>query len=117
MGQTSENYRISQLADIVAEVVPGCSIEYAPGGGPDKRCYRVSCDKIQRALPNFHPKWTARSGAQELYEAYRREGLSATQLQSAPLHANQPNTKAPHSEKFGRLAAVDQTVRRDRRGA
>ena len=46
VGQTEENYRIRELAAIVAETVPGCRIEYAPDGGPDKRCYRVSCDKI-----------------------------------------------------------------------
>ncbi|HKW34961.1 MAG TPA: SDR family oxidoreductase [Candidatus Acidoferrum sp.] len=77
VGSTSENYRISELADIVKETVPGCRIEYAPGGGPDKRCYRVNCDKILRVLPRFQPKWTARRGAQELYDAYRAEGLTA----------------------------------------
>lgn len=77
VGSTKENYRISELADIVKETVPGCSIEYAPGGGPDKRCYRVNCDKIQRVLPSFRPAWTARMGAQELYDAYRTNGLTA----------------------------------------
>jgi nucleoside-diphosphate-sugar epimerase len=81
VGQTEENYRISELADIVAETVPGCRIEYAPGGGPDKRCYRVNCGKIQRVLPGFRPQWTARKGAQELYEAYRAGGLTAEDLQ------------------------------------
>ena len=81
VGQTEENYRISELADIVAEVVPGCRIEYAAGGGPDKRCYRVNCDKIRRVLPNFHPQWNARQGAQELHEAYRAAGLNAAELE------------------------------------
>jgi nucleoside-diphosphate-sugar epimerase len=75
VGRTQENYRIRELADIVAEVVPGCRIEYAPGGGPDKRCYRICCDKIERTLPNFRPLWTAREGAKELYDAYRAAGL------------------------------------------
>lgn len=81
VGQTEENYRISQLADIVAETVPNCRIEYAAGGGPDKRCYRVSCEKIHRILPNFRPQWTARKGAQELLDAYRAAGLSAADLE------------------------------------
>ena len=76
VGRTDENYRISELADIVAEIVPGCRVQYAPGGGPDKRCYRVSCEKIRRVLPNFRPQWTARKGAQELYDAYREFGLT-----------------------------------------
>jgi len=77
VGQTSENYRISEIADIVGQTVPGCRIEYAPDGGPDKRCYRVSCEKIRRLLPGFKPQWNARKGAQELFEAYRAVGLTA----------------------------------------
>jgi nucleoside-diphosphate-sugar epimerase len=79
VGLTEENYRISELAEVVREVVPGAQIEYAPGGGPDKRCYRVSCEKIRRMLPNFCPQWNARKGAQELYEAYREAGLTDEQ--------------------------------------
>ena len=76
VGQTKETYRIRELADIVTENIPGSHVEYAPDGGPDKRCYRVNCDKIRRVLPNFQPQWTARKGAQELYEAYRAAGLT-----------------------------------------
>ena len=76
VGRTEENYRISQLAEIVAETVPGCRVEYAADGGPDKRCYRINCDKLRRVLPSFQPEWTARKGAQELYDAYRAAGLS-----------------------------------------
>ncbi len=76
VGQTEENYRVSELAEIVAETVPGSRIEYAPGGGPDKRCYRINCDKIRLALPAFRPQWTALKGAQELYAAYQSQGLT-----------------------------------------
>ncbi|MBZ5665692.1 MAG: SDR family oxidoreductase [Acidobacteriia bacterium] len=82
VGRTEENYRIRELANIVAETVPGCRVEYAPGGGPDKRCYRVTCDKIRRVLPEFSPQWTARKGAQELYDAYRAAGLTVQDLES-----------------------------------
>ena len=80
VGRSDENYRIRDLAAIVAETVPGCHIEYALDGGPDKRCYRINCDKILRVLPGFRPQWTARRGAQELYDAYRAAGLTAEDL-------------------------------------
>ena len=80
VGQTEENYRISELAEIVAQTVPGSRVEYAPGGGPDKRCYRVNCDKVRQALPEFQPQWTARTGAQELYESYRANRLTSEDL-------------------------------------
>jgi nucleoside-diphosphate-sugar epimerase len=81
VGITEENYRISQLAEIVGETVPGCRVEYAADGGPDKRCYRINCDKLKRVLPNFKPQWTARTGAQELYDAYRAAGLTFEDLE------------------------------------
>jgi nucleoside-diphosphate-sugar epimerase len=75
VGQTEENYRIRELAEIVREVVPGSRIEYAKDGGPDPRCYRVDFGKICRLLPKFKPQWNARRGAEELYAAYRTAGL------------------------------------------
>jgi nucleoside-diphosphate-sugar epimerase len=81
VGRTDENYRVSELAEIVAETIPGARIEYAADGGPDKRCYRVNCDKIQRMLPGFRPQWTARLGVQELYEAYREAQLSREDME------------------------------------
>src|SRR5713226_8101142 len=41
VGRTAENYQIRGIADMVRDVVPGSRIKYAPGGGPDPRCYRV----------------------------------------------------------------------------
>jgi len=75
VGQTEENYRIRELAHIVQEVVPGSRVEYAKDGGPDPRCYRADFGKIQRLLPDFKPRWTAKRGAEELYGAYRKVGL------------------------------------------
>ncbi len=75
VGQTEENYRVRDLAAIVEEVVPGSRIEYAKDGGPDPRCYRVDFEKIHRLLPDFKPRWSARRGAEELYDAYQSAGL------------------------------------------
>jgi len=66
----SENYRVSELAEIVSEIVPDCKITYAPDAGPDKRCYRVDCSKIADVL-GFKSKWNVRMGVEELYNAYK----------------------------------------------
>jgi nucleoside-diphosphate-sugar epimerase len=76
VGQTAHNYRIRDLAEIVAGVVPGCAIEFAADAGPDTRNYRVNCDKIRRVLPTFQPQWDAVKGAKQLYNAYRQSELS-----------------------------------------
>jgi nucleoside-diphosphate-sugar epimerase len=75
VGQTAHNYRIRDIAEIVAGVVPGCRLEYADDAGPDKRSYRVSFEKIARVLPAYRPQWDARRGAEELYQAYRASDL------------------------------------------
>jgi nucleoside-diphosphate-sugar epimerase len=77
IGSTSENYQIREVADMVRDVVPGCTVRYMEGGGPDPRCYRVSCDKAASSLPGFRAEWTVRRGVEELYEAYRTNALSA----------------------------------------
>jgi len=81
VGRNEDNYQIRELADIVKETVPDCRIEYAPDAGPDKRCYRVDCSKIKRVLPEFKPQWDARKGVLELYEAYKKVGLTLEEFE------------------------------------
>lgn len=81
IGQTRENHRVSEVAEVVAQTVPNCHIEYAPGGSPDKRCYRVNCDKAKNVLQGFEPQWTIERGAKELYETYKRVRLSVNDFE------------------------------------
>jgi nucleoside-diphosphate-sugar epimerase len=81
VGQTAHNYRIRDIAEIVADVVPGCRLEYAPDAGPDTRSYRVSFEKIKTALPAFRPTWDAHAGAAQLYAAYKRRGLTLEEFE------------------------------------
>jgi nucleoside-diphosphate-sugar epimerase len=81
VGQTEENYRIRELAEIVRETVPGSRIEYASDGGPDPRCYRADFSKIFRVVPDFKPRWNAREGARELYAAYQAVGLELAEYE------------------------------------
>lgn len=75
VGRTEHNYRIREIADVVADVVPGCRVEVAPDAGPDLRSYRVDFSKIANRLPGFRPAWDVRRGAEQLYEAYRSSAL------------------------------------------
>lgn len=83
VGQTAENYRVREVAELVAEVVPGAEVTYAPGASPDLRNYRVSCDKIRRVLPGYRPQWALRAGIEELHAAYRANGLTAEEFLSS----------------------------------
>jgi len=95
VGTTTENYQIRELAEIVRDIVPGCRIEYAPDAGPDKRCYRVDCNRIALTLHGFKPQWTARRGVEELYAAYRQVGLTLEEFEG---------------ERYKRIAHVKQLV-------
>lgn len=81
VGHTDHNYRIRDLAAIVADVVPGCQVEFAPDAGPDTRSYRVNFSKIATTLPNFKPEWDARKGAEELYQIYRSSSLTLDEFE------------------------------------
>ena len=76
VGSERDNYQVSELAEIVAEEVDGCTIAYAGSGDPDPRSYRVDFGKLESALPELELRWDARRGAAELRDAYRRAGLT-----------------------------------------
>jgi nucleoside-diphosphate-sugar epimerase len=76
VGATQENYRIREIAQIIAEVFPGCEVSMGPPGG-DNRSYRVSFEKIATRLPGYKARWTARRGAEELRRLFERIEMSA----------------------------------------
>jgi nucleoside-diphosphate-sugar epimerase len=81
VGAQTDNYQVRDLAEIVRETVPGSVTEYGENLDPDPRSYRVDFGKLERALPALRLAWNARSGAAELYEAYRAAGLTFEQFE------------------------------------
>jgi nucleoside-diphosphate-sugar epimerase len=81
VGQSGENYRMREVAELVREAIPGSTIELAEGAGSDPRCYRVDFSKLARCLPAFVPRWSVAEGIVELRDAYRRIGLSQEDLE------------------------------------
>lgn len=80
VGRQEESYRIRDVAEIVESVVPRSVVKLSQDASPDKRNYRVDCAKIVEELPSFQPQWTVLTGAQELYEAFVRLGLTEERL-------------------------------------
>ncbi len=71
VGSNEENYRISEIAAIVAQVFPDCEVTLGEEGG-DNRSYRVLFDKIHERLPGFSCEWTAHQGAEHLRAVYEQ---------------------------------------------
>jgi len=82
VGRTKENYQVRELAEIVDAAVPGSHIEYAEGGGPDPRSYRVDCSKIESKLPGYTPSWTVERGVKELVNAFAERGITSAEFLS-----------------------------------
>ncbi len=80
VGDTKQNYRVREIAEIVGEVFPGCQIRFGPPN-PDNRSYRVSFDKIRKHLPDFQCAWDARRGARQLYSLFQRIEMPAEVFQ------------------------------------
>ena len=76
VGQTAHNYRIRDLAEIVAEVVPRCTIEFADDAGPDKRSYRVSFEKIHAQASSFQAAMGCAKGCRATLQGLSRSGLT-----------------------------------------
>jgi nucleoside-diphosphate-sugar epimerase len=71
VGQDSENYRVREIAQIVASEFPGCEVSAGPPSA-DNRSYRVSFARIHRELPGFKCSYTARDGARQFRELFER---------------------------------------------
>ena len=95
VGQTTENYQIREIAEIVRDVVPNSTVGFASDAGPDKRNYRVDCNYIARKLHGFKPQWTCRRGVEQLLDAYRASGITLEQFEG---------------EKFKRIAHVKSLI-------
>lgn len=80
VGRNEENYRIREVAEMVAEAVPGSRVTFAEGAEPDLRTYRVDFSKIGASVPAFRPRWTVRGGVEQLVRAYREHRLTVEEL-------------------------------------
>lgn len=75
IGAESQNYKVLEIASDVAERVPGASLSFAEGAGPDKRSYRVRFEKAGRLFPEFRCEYPLRRGIDDLVENFERVGL------------------------------------------
>lgn len=75
VGDTKENYRVKEIAQIVADTFPGCELSFGHSDS-DNRSYRVSFDKINSQLPGFKCQRDAAIGARQMREMFERISMS-----------------------------------------
>jgi len=76
VGANSENYQISELAEIVRGAVPGSTIDYLPELHRPQLSYRVDFGKMSRTFAEFRPRWNASFGAKDLYASLQEPGVA-----------------------------------------
>jgi nucleoside-diphosphate-sugar epimerase len=106
VGQTEENYRISEVAEIVEAVVPGSRVQYAEGGGPDVRSYRVNCHRLPEVVPAYRPAWTVQRGVEELFEAFARHSITLEDFESSRF------LRLKHVRELQEQGMLDEQLRR-----
>ncbi|MBA3544390.1 MAG: SDR family oxidoreductase [Chthoniobacterales bacterium] len=101
VGETAHNYTIKEIAEIVAEIFPGCQVSFGQQGA-DNRSYRVSFDKIKTRLPGFECQWDARRGAQQLHDLFQQIEMTAELFNSRSF------TRLKQLEHLIRTRQIDQ---------
>ncbi len=76
VGRPEDNVQIRDIAELVADAVPGSKVSFADGAGPDVRSYRVDFAKLNETFPELRLAWTVQSGIDELARAYGEFGLN-----------------------------------------
>ena len=66
VGSNEWNYKILDLAEAVAEQIPGTSVEVNSDATPDKRSYKVDFSKFFELAPAYQPKVTLKEAIEDL---------------------------------------------------
>ncbi len=75
VGDTANNYRVKEIAEIIAGTFPGCQLSFGQQGA-DNRSYRVSFEKINSILPGFKCDWNAQLGAKQLFDLFTKINMT-----------------------------------------
>jgi nucleoside-diphosphate-sugar epimerase len=76
VGSESNNYRVRDIAEIVAAEFPGCALSFGDPSA-DNRSYRVAFDRIREVLPGYDTDWDAKAGAAQLHRVFASIDLDA----------------------------------------
>ena len=69
VGSEGNNYRVRDIAEIVAAEFPGCELTFGEPSA-DNRSYRVAFDRIREVLPGYDTDWDAKAGAAQLHRVF-----------------------------------------------
>jgi hypothetical protein len=83
VGDSTANYQIKDIAQIVSHEFPGCKLTFGDSTG-DNRSYRVNFEKITNNLPGFSCDWNAEKGAEQLHSIFSQIDMSVETFKARP---------------------------------
>jgi nucleoside-diphosphate-sugar epimerase len=83
VGRPQDNVQVRDIAEMVRDAVPGSSLSFADGAGPDLRNYRVDFAKLAETFPALGLRWSTREGVAELVRAFADHGLTYDDFMSS----------------------------------
>jgi nucleoside-diphosphate-sugar epimerase len=83
VGRSEDNVQVRDIAEMVRDAVPGSSVSFAAGAGPDLRNYRVDFSKLTDTFPELALSWNVQAGIDELVGAYSEFKLSLDDFESS----------------------------------
>jgi len=75
VGDTKQNYRVREIAEVIAGIFSGSSLSFGKSDG-DERSYRVSFEKIKSLIPEYKPTIDVEAGAKELKKLFEEINFS-----------------------------------------
>jgi nucleoside-diphosphate-sugar epimerase len=83
VGRAEDNVQVRDIADMVADLVPGSAVSFAAGAGPDLRSYRVDFSKLSETFSDLNLRWNVTAGISELLQSYAAHNLTPADLASS----------------------------------
>lgn len=84
IGSNQWNYQVKDLAEAVAQAIPGTKISINEGAQPDRRSYQVSFEQFMKLAPDFQPSMDLTTAIAEL-----KDGMQAINFKNKDFRNSQ----------------------------
>lgn len=83
VGSDEWNYQVKELAETVADVIPGIEIDINKNAAPDKRSYKVNFELFKKLAPTHQPQIDLRTSIKELKEGLEAIGFNTKNFRNS----------------------------------
>lgn len=104
VGSDEWNYQVKDLAEAVAQVIPGVKISINPDAPPDKRSYQVNFDRFRQFAPKHQPQIDLIESIREI-----KAGLERIQFKNADFR-NSDYMRLKHLTRLQKLGLINEQL-------